>query len=288
VLVTGILLANMVSSVGKIQRAYQKAVLFESAFQSAEELIREAESAPEPNPGTEPPSFEERVRLAHVTFAYNQTPVLQDVSIEVPAFAMTVLAGPSGAGKTTMVDLILGLNHPTSGQVLIDERPLATIDLQQWRGMVGYVPQELLLFHDTIQANVSLGDPRIGEAEVRAALETAGAWGFVSALPGGVQEIVGEKGARLSGGQRQRIALARALVLNPRLLILDEVTSALDPDTAYEIAAAIRELSDRVTILVISHRPEFLEIADRLYRVEHGEVTLIDALPERRARLATP
>ncbi|HET6468123.1 MAG TPA: ABC transporter ATP-binding protein [Geminicoccaceae bacterium] len=281
ILVTGILLSRMVSSVGKIQRAYQKAVLFESAFHSAEELIAEAQAAPEPNPGRLTPTLEQGVRLQRVSFAHAETPVLRDVSLEVPVRAMTVLAGPSGSGKTTIVDLILGLHWPDEGQVLVDGRPLDTLDLQQWRDVIGYVPQELLLFHDTILANVTLGDPRVGEAEVRAALETAGCWGFVSALPDGLHETVGEKGARLSGGQRQRIALARALVLRPKLLILDEVTSALDPETAYDIARAIAELTDRITVLVISHRPEFLEIADRIYRIENGSVA--EATPALRA-----
>jgi ATP-binding cassette subfamily C protein len=287
ILVTGILLSRMVSSVGRIQRAYQKAVLYESAYHAALELIGDAQAAPEPDPGRLQPTLDEGVRLARVSFAYNGVPMLRDVSLEVPVGSLTVLAGPSGSGKTTIADLILGLYRPDEGQVLIDGRPLDGLHLQDWRRMIGYVPQELLLFHDTIFANVALGDPGIGEAEVRAALETAGAWDFVAALPDGLQEAVGERGARLSGGQRQRIALARALVLGPRLLILDEVTSALDPESAYDIARSIRALTDRVTVLAISHRPEFLEIADRLYRIEQGEVQEMALPAAAEAKLTT-
>jgi ATP-binding cassette subfamily C protein len=183
-----------------------------------------------------------------------------------------VLAGPSGSGKTTIVDLILGLYRPDRGEVRIDGVPLGEIDLQRWRAMVGYVPQELLLFNDTVLANVTLGDPGLDEAAVREVLETAGAWAFVSRLPQGLHEVVGEKGAKLSGGQRQRVAMARALVARPRLLVLDEVTSALDPATAEALAGEIRALTRTTTVLVVSHRPEFMGIADRIYRVEAGRV----------------
>src|SRR5690606_8181824 len=130
---------------------------------------------------------------------------------------LTVITGASGAGKTTLTDLLLGLYLPDRGEVLIDGVPLAEIDLQCWRSMVGYVPQELILFHDTVLANITLGDPTISEERAEAALRAAGAWGFVSSLPRGLHTIVGERGTRLSGGQRQRVALARALVHDPKL-----------------------------------------------------------------------
>jgi ATP-binding cassette subfamily C protein len=184
-----------------------------------------------------------------------------------------VLTGPSGAGKTTIADLILGLYQPDEGQVLVDDVPLREIDLASWRSRVGYVPQELVLFHDSIFANVALGDRRIGKAEVQHALEVAGAWDFVRRLPDGVMTHVGESGAKLSGGERQRIALARALVAKPRLLILDEVSSALDPDTEWQICRGIRELAGEMAVLAITHRPAFLEIADVIYRIEAGRAT---------------
>jgi ATP-binding cassette subfamily C protein len=272
VLVTGVVLNRLISSISKIQRAYLKAVQFESAFTAARELIAEAEAAPEVNPGTREPTLERGVEVDRVSFAHDDTPVLCQVSLSIPARSLTVLAGPSGSGKTTIVDLVLGLYRPDDGEVTVDGVPLREIDIQRWRGMVGYVPQELLLFNDSVLANVTLGDPKLGEAEVRAALETAGAWEFVSRLPGGLLESVGEKGAKLSGGQRQRVAMARALVTRPRLLILDEVTSALDPETAHQLAYEIKGLTRTVTVVVVSHRPEFMGIADRIYRVESGVV----------------
>src|SRR5690606_21587447 len=152
-----------------------------------------------------------------------------------PKGKLTTLIGPSGAGKTTLSDVLLGLVRPRSGQILVDGVPLEELNLEQWRELVGYVPQELFLFHDTVMNNVTLGDPHITPEEVREALEAAGAWSFVEQLPQGMDTVVGERGTLLSGGQRQRISIARALVRKPKLLLLDEVTSALDPATEAEI-----------------------------------------------------
>ncbi|MCX8100127.1 MAG: ABC transporter ATP-binding protein [Geminicoccaceae bacterium] len=268
--VVGIVLYRSVSSIGKLQKAYQTAVETEASWYHAEELIAEAAADPEPNPGRLPARFERAIALERVRFAHGDHLVFDQLDLVVPAGSLTVLTGPSGAGKTTIVDLILGLHRPDAGRVAIDGVDLREIDLFSWRRMVGYVPQETVLFHDTIRANLTLGDDRVSEAELEAALRTAEAWDFVAALPEGLETVVGERGARLSGGQRQRIALARALLGAPRLLILDEVTSALDPATAAEISRNVRRLSGRLTILAVTHRPEFLEIADRVYRIADG------------------
>jgi ATP-binding cassette subfamily C protein len=140
--------------------------------------------------------------------------------------------------------------------------------------MVGYVPQEVLLFNGTVFDNVALGDPAISEADVRRALEDAGCMGFVNELPEGVKAPVGERGAMLSGGQRQRIALARALVHRPALLILDEATSALDPETEAEICQTVRRQAGKLTVLAITHQPAWVAIADRVYRVVDGSVEI--------------
>ncbi|HKP26001.1 MAG TPA: ATP-binding cassette domain-containing protein, partial [Dongiaceae bacterium] len=141
--------------------------------------------------------------------------------------------------------------------------------------MVGYVPQELVLFHDSIISNVSLGEPDVTRPEVERALHQAGAWEFVSQLDDGLDHVVGERGAALSGGQRQRISLARALLHNPRLLILDEATSALDPVTAAEIVSNVRALASRsgITVLAISHQSAWISVADKVVRMKNGDVT---------------
>jgi ATP-binding cassette subfamily C protein len=277
-MVVGVLLSRTTSGAARIQHQLQKALMFESAYLDVQELITETAAAPEQNPGRRQALLERECRLEDVSFAHVNTPVLHAVSLIVPTGQVTVLTGPSGAGKTTIADLILGLYQPDQGRVLVDDVPLREIDLASWRSLVGYVPQELVLFHDSIFANVALGERRIGEAEVQHALEVAGAWDFVRRLPDGLMTHVGESGAKLSGGERQRIALARALVAKPRLLILDEVTSALDPDTEWQICRGIRELSGEMAVLAITHRPAFLDIADVIYRVEGGmAVKAVDA-----------
>ncbi len=274
-LVMAVLLFQAVSSVGKMQRQFQKAVMLESPYWAIRKLIGEAEAAQEPNPGTATPTLEVGCRFDGVSFAHSTDNVLDQISLEIPARGLTVITGSSGSGKTTLTDLLLGLYQPQAGKILIDGTPLSEIDLAQWRSLIGYVPQDLILFHDTVLANVTLGDPRLDEAEAKRALEDAGAWDFVSALPEGLQTVVGEKGAKFSGGQRQRIALARALAGKPKLLILDEVTSALDPRTELDICRNIDALSHDMTILAITHREAWTEIAQRTYSLDRGVVELL-------------
>jgi ATP-binding cassette subfamily C protein len=276
-LVMAMLLYRTVSSLGRVQRQLQRAITLEASHRAVHKIIREAESEREEFTGARVPTLERVCVFDHVSFAFGDKPVLDDVSLALPADRLTVLMGPSGVGKTTIADLLLGLYEPQRGRILIDDVPLAEIDLRAWRGMVGYVPQELTLFHDTVLANLTLGDPAISEEEARAALETAGAGPFVASLPEGLGTTVGERGMQLSGGQRQRIALARALLIKPKLLILDEVTSALDPATEAEICENVRALDGALTILAITHRPAWLEVADRVYDVAPNGVSLVTA-----------
>lgn len=276
VLVMGIILSRTMSNVGRIQGSFQKAVVLESPYYAMKELIAEAEAASEKRDGSTTPTLTTGLRLDNVQFSFGANPVLKGASLSVPVGEITVLTGPSGGGKTTVTDLCLGFYRPDAGRVLIDEVPLDQIDIKQWRSLIGYVPQELILFHDTVFANVALGNDRLGEAEVREALEAAGAWDFVSALPDGLMSSVGEKGSMLSGGQRQRIALARALATKPKLLILDEVTSALDPEIEIDICRLVQSLAEDRAIIAITHRPAFLDVADRLYRLQDGRVDKID------------
>lgn len=273
--VIGILIRRTSNGIGRIQRLYQEAVAAESPYLEAMEMMTEASHARELNPGHRQATFERECRLEGVSFAHGERQILNSVSLQIPSGGVTVLIGPSGAGKTTIADMILGFYRPSRGRVLIDDVSLDEIDLKSWRRLIGYVPQDLILLHDSVYANVALGNPGLGEADVRTALETAGAWPFVEALPERLMTTVGQSGAKLSGGQRQRIALARALVSKPRLLILDEVTSALDPATEREICANIRNMANDTTVLAITHRPAFLEIADRIYRVQ--DQTVLDA-----------
>jgi len=270
-LVMGLLIERTISSVGKVQQEVQKAAAVESAFWSVHRLVEEAGAEAETHIGTRGPTLTKGCSFRHVHFSFGDTKVLNDVSIEIPAASVTVITGGSGAGKTTMTDLLLALHAPDGGEILIDGTPLGEIDVAQWRSMVGYVPQELILFNDSIAANVTLGDPTLSEERVVDALTAAGALDFVEKLPDGIHTQVGERGSRLSGGQRQRIAIARALVHEPKLLILDEVTSALDPETEASICRNIRALTARgITALAITHREAWLAAADRVYHLEEG------------------
>jgi ATP-binding cassette subfamily C protein len=251
----------------------QEAAIFESPFRSVKDLIVEASEARETLSGGEAPSLKQGISFAAVDFAFAEQDVLKSVDLEFPMSEISVLTGPSGAGKTTISDLILGLYEPDRGNILIDGVPLIRLDRTKWRGMIGYVPQELILFHDTIYANVALGDPAITETDAQQALEEAGAWDFISDMPDGILSVVGEKGAKLSGGQRQRIALARALATNPKLLLLDEVTSALDPATEKDLCKRLKALAQDKVVIAITHRPGILEIADRIYHLEGGTVS---------------
>ncbi len=276
IIVAGLVVSRSVSSLGKLQKAYQKAMALESAFMSTRELIDEAGRDPEIDDGTRAAAFEQRLEIENLRFAHDQTPILRGLSLTLPANRLTVLTGPSGGGKTTTVDMILGLHRPDEGRILLDGVPLDEIGLASWRALVGYVPQEVFLLHDTVRANLTLGDDGIDDATIWWALELAGIAAFVAQLPDGLEGTVGEGGSRFSGGQRQRIALARALVRRPHLLILDEVTSALDPATAVAVAEAIKRLTAQTTVLAITHRPEFLDVADRIYRIERGRAALVD------------
>jgi ATP-binding cassette subfamily C protein len=274
VLVLAVLLARVLGGIRKVQSAYQDVVVLESAFWSLRATIDEAQQAVEVATGTKPPRLERAIRFDAVHFDYEGHPVLHGLSLEIPAGSLTALVGLSGAGKTTIVDLVIGLVRPQRGRVLVDGVPLEEIDLLAWRRACGYVPQENLLLHDTVLHNVTLGDPEVPRAEVERALRAANAWEFVSRLPRGLDTPVGERGGRFSGGQRQRLLIARALVRRPRLLILDEATSALDPASARALAATLRDLRGEMTILAISHQPDLVEAADRVYRLERGRATL--------------
>jgi ATP-binding cassette subfamily C protein len=187
-----------------------------------------------------------------------------------------MLVGPSGAGKTTIIDLLTGLLQPQSGAILIDGTSLQELDTRAWRQMIGYVPQETVLLHDSILHNVTLGDPALGEADAERALKEAGAWEFIARLPEGMNSTVGERGGKLSGGQRQRIMIARALVHRPGLLILDEATSSLDPDSEAAICHTLEQLRGELTILAISHQTALVRAADHVYRLENGKARAVE------------
>ena len=270
-----VLFMRLMQGLGRMQRSYRVLVNSEAPFEHVQELLETTEASGEAVRGGTRISLERELRLDNVSFSYGKGQVLNGVTLTIPASSFVCLSGPSGSGKTTVLDIVTGLLRPQFGQVLIDGVPLAEVDLRTWRKQIGYAPQDLVLLHDTILANVTLADPKISEAEVEQALRLAGAWDFIASLPEGVHTIVGERGMRFSGGQRQRIALARALARGPRLLILDEVTSSLDAQTEEEICKELKGLRGKVTILAASHRLSLSRLADEVYKVENGTFTKI-------------
>jgi len=277
VMVLVIALGRTFSFLGKVQKQYQKLVQGESAFWALKHAIAEAQQAEEKRDGGIPPSFNEQLEFRNVDFGYGRYPVLTNLSLTIEAGTFTTLIGTSGSGKTTIVDLAIGLLRPDAGTITLDGKPLQDVDIQAWRRMIGYVPQDTILLHDTIMRNITLGDPTLQQADVEWALRAAGAADFVAALPEGIETVVGERGGKLSGGQRQRVVIARALVNKPRLLILDEATSALDHETEDAIRQTLENLTGQLSILAISHNRAMVHAASRVYYLRAGTAQLIDA-----------
>ena len=264
------LIARILMQLGKVQDEYQKMATNESAYSSLKNKIKEAQTDREVAFGTQLPALKKSIQLNQITFAYENRQVLRNASFVFPAGLITAIVGPSGSGKTTVADLVIGLMKPQQGEILIDDLPLDQIDVRKWRRMIGYVPQETWLLHDSVLNNVTLGDPELSTEDAIRALKAAGAWNFVQGMPQGINSTVGERGGKISGGQRQRIAIARALVHQSKLLILDEATTALDPQNEMAICNTLRELRGRLTILAISHQPAVLEVSDRAYQMQNG------------------
>ncbi len=268
-----ILFNRIIGAINILQSSFQKVLTWEHNYWSVADFINSASDEKEVFHGHVTPTLNNKIQFQNVFFSYDQKEVLKGVSMDIPSLSFTALIGQSGSGKTTLVDLLCGLYPPDSGDVLIDGVSIHDIDMKKWRTVIGYVPQDLSFFHDSIMKNVSLGDPTIKSQLVERALYSAGAWEFVSELPDGVRTIIGERGVRLSGGQRQRISIARALVRKPKLLILDEASTALDKETEKGILDTLRDLTDEVTIIAISHQSALLDLADKIFKLHNGCAT---------------
>ena len=218
-------------------------------------------------------SFKDKIELRDVSFAYSKdAPVLKNLNLEIKRSEMVGIVGPSGGGKTTLVDLMLRLFTPGSGEILMDNKNINTVNLKSWRENIGYVAQDIFLINDTIESNIKFYDESINHGQVIEAAKMANIYDFIETLPEGFQTQVGERGIKLSGGQRQRIALARTLVRKPKILILDEATSSLDSDSETMIQNSIKVLRGTTTLIVIAHRLSTVQHADKLYAISNGEI----------------
>jgi ABC-type multidrug transport system fused ATPase/permease subunit len=227
-------------------------------------------------PSAEPVHLHESLRLEHVVFRYDgqARAALDDVSLTIRPHQSVGLVGRSGAGKTTVADLILGLHQPSVGRIVVDDVVLEGATLRAWRQRVGYVPQHVFLANSTVWENIALGVPadRIDREAVRRAAHLAQATDFIDALPQQFDTFVGERGVKLSGGQQQRLGIARALYHRPDILVFDEATSALDGLTEDFVMDAIRSLAGELTIILIAHRLRTVEACDRIIMLDAGRV----------------
>jgi ATP-binding cassette subfamily B protein len=214
------------------------------------------------------------IGFEQVSFGYEETTVLRDVCFTVPAGRTVALVGPTGSGKSTIASLAARLVDPATGAVRLDGADLRSLSAGALAGSIALVPQVPFVFDDTVRANVGLDRPGLSDEDVWAALRLAEADGFVARLPEGLDTMVGERGTSLSGGQRQRLTLARALAGNPRLLVLDDATSAVDPRVEAAILASLRSASSgpAASILVVAYRRATIALADEVVYVEHGRV----------------
>jgi subfamily B ATP-binding cassette protein MsbA len=243
---------------------------------AAARLFRLLDTPPQvrERPGARPlPPFRQAIRFENVSFAYPGGPtVLEDVSFEVRRGEIVALVGSSGAGKSTVMDLLPRFYDPTGGRILVDGMDVQEATLESLRAQLGIVTQETLLFHDTVRGNIAYGRSEASLDAVRRAAEAAHADGFVQALAQGYDTLIGERGVKLSGGERQRLAIARALLKNPPILLLDEATSALDAESERLVQEALERLMRDRTVLVIAHRLSTVQHADRIVVLEKGRV----------------
>ena len=225
-----------------------------------------------PRRRTPSPSVRGEVRFEGVSFAYGDRPVLTDIDLDVPAGRTIALVGHTGCGKTTLTNLVPRFYDAAAGRVLIDGHDVRDVRLADLRGHIGVVTQDPFLFSTTVADNIRFGRPDASDERVREAAERAQAASFIEALPEGYATVVGERGLTLSGGQRQRIAIARALVVDPQILILDDATSSVDSETEFKIRRALVEVMKGRTTFIIAHRPSTISLAEEIVVMADGRI----------------
>ncbi|MEI8295466.1 MAG: ATP-binding cassette domain-containing protein [Alphaproteobacteria bacterium] len=213
-----------------------------------------------------------QVRFENVSFAYDQRPILQDVSFTIYPGQKVAIVGATGAGKSTISNLLLRFFEPQQGRILVDEQDIQSVTLESLRAPIGLVPQDTTLFNETIYTNIHYGNLRASKEELIAAAKAAGIHSFIESLPQGYQMFVGERGLQLSGGEKQRVAIARCLLKKPAIFIFDEATSALDTHTEREIQKSLNEAAIGATTLVIAHRLSTVMHADQIIVLDRGSI----------------
>ena len=275
VLILLVLFARVLPRIRSVQTTYRGFVGLLPGYATVRGIEQQCRAAAEPKGDVgHPLEFRSALRLENVSFTYPQgtTPVLRGVDLTIPVGRTVAIVGPSGAGKSTIADLVMGLMSAGSGRITVDATPLNPARALSWREGIGYVAQDTVLFHDTVRANLLWARPDADENELRDALRKAAADEFVARLPQGIDTIVGDRGATLSQGERQRLALARAILRQPRLLVLDESTNSLDTENEARILGAIEQMQGGITTMLIAHRLSTIRWADLIYVIEDGRV----------------
>jgi len=268
-----VVVAGSLGAVSEVIGEMQRAAGATERLMELMQLEPEIKAPPEPYLFTKAPQG--RLSFEHVTFHYASRPetaALANVSFRIEPGETVAIVGPSGAGKTTIFQLLLRFYDPQFGLIRIDGHDVRTLDPRQWRSQIGLVPQDPVIFSTTAWENIRIGKPDATDAQIREAASAAAALDFLEALPDGLDTYLGEKGVRLSGGQKQRVAIARAIVRNPAVLLLDEATSALDAENETTIQAALDAIMKERTTLVIAHRLATVMNADRIIVLNDGKI----------------
>ncbi len=278
-------LASFAATIYLVQKIFVYLESTQGAFYSIVELVPFAENIlaykkeiarhrEHKDEGRESFTFNESIALSGVTLSYGgaNRHALSDVTLSIPRGSMLGIVGPSGSGKTSIADVILRLFSPSQGALLIDGKPAESVRLADWRNAICYVSQDAFIMHASIRDNIRFYNADISDADIERAASHAQIHETIASFPDGYDTILGDRGATLSGGERQRIALARALARNPQVLVLDEVTSALDSEMEAEIKKVIDALRGRVTLVVIAHRISTIADADQVIVVENGRI----------------
>ena len=265
-------LYRLMPSANRIITSYHDLLYYKNSL----DIVYNALCERDENLGDEKAVFGKDLVLKNVSFAYkDKPPLFENLNFTLKKGEKIALIGESGAGKSTLADILMGLLHIKSGKILLDGQVLNPKNLKNFRQKIGYIPQQIYLFNDSIAKNIAFSD-EIDENLLSKVIKQANLQGFIDSLPNGANALVGDGGSNLSVGQKQRIAIARALYLNPEILVLDEATSALDNESEAKIMSEIYKISSDKTLIIIAHRLNTIAKCDKIYRVEKGKISLVE------------
>jgi ABC-type multidrug transport system fused ATPase/permease subunit len=276
---------RVMNEVFVLQTTWQGFIGYIGSVDLVRETTEQTESSAEPNGTVQFDRLKEAIAFENVSFSYKTgREVLSAIELRIPVNTTVAFVGSSGAGKSTLVDLMTGTLRASMGRVRLDDTDLATIDLATLRSHVGYVPQDAVLFDDTIAANIALWSESYTQDQIRDAAKRARCLEFIEQMPKGFETQVGDRGVKLSGGQRQRLAIARELLRSPQILVLDEATSALDSESELAIQQSIDQLQGQMTIVIIAHRLSTIRSCNRVYVLADGKLVEDGGFDELAAR----